>query len=147
MKYSKTGMHLTEGFEGFESKSYQDTGGTWTIAYGHTRGVLPDMVCTQLQGYAWLLDDLCHSESDVNYLVCVPLTQDQFDALVDFDFNLGVGNFEHSTLLLLLNEGNFEGAAREFDKWDRCGGRIIAGLLRRRQQETIEFTQTPNQTA
>jgi lysozyme len=75
----------------------------------------------------------------VNNLVNVPLTQGQFDALVDFVYNLGVGNFESSTLLRDLNAGDMDAAANEFDKWDHVSGQVVAGLLRRREAETKEF--------
>jgi GH24 family phage-related lysozyme (muramidase) len=71
--------------------------------------------------------------------VKVALTQGEFDALVDFTFNLGSGNLQSSTLLKLVNEGQFETAAKEFEKWDLAGGKVVAGLLRRRKAEEQEF--------
>src|SRR5258708_6178734 len=137
--YSSNGMHLTEQFEGDRLTAYQDSKGVWTIGYGHTRGVVPGMTCTQQQADRWLAEDIAWAESEVNKLVHVPLTQQQFDALVDFTFNCGSGNFDHSTLLKLVNAGDMEHAALEFEKWDRCGGKEVAGLLRRRKAEEAEF--------
>jgi lysozyme len=74
--------------------------------------------------------------------VRIALSQAEFDALVDFDFNLGDGSLDSSTLLKLVNSGNFAGAADEFEKWDRAGGREVAGLLRRRQAEEALFEGT-----
>lgn len=142
MKYSKKGLQLTEGFESCKLKAYQDSKGVWTIGYGHTGNVLPGMTCTQAQAEAWLLMDIAWAEREVNRLVKVPLSQGEFDALVDFVFNCGAGNFQHSTLLELLNHNDYVKAATEFEKWDRCGGVELPGLLRRRKAEAAEFLQS-----
>jgi lysozyme len=97
------------------------------------------MTCLQAQAEAWLVEDIAWAEGRVNADVHVPLTQGEFDALVDFVFNCGVGNFEHSTLLKLVNAGDMNHAAGEFEKWDHCGGVVVAGLLRRRVAEDAEF--------
>ena len=91
----------------------------------------------------WLSTDTHFAVAAVNVLVIVPLTQAEFDALVDFTFNLGAGNFRSSTMLKLLHAGNYHAAAGEFEKWDRCGGVELAGLLRRRQAEEAEFLGSP----
>lgn len=140
-RYSKDGLHLTESFESCKFRAYQDQGGVWTIAWGHTRGVTAGLTCIQAQADAWLWEDIGFAETAVDALVTVPLTQDEFDALVDFTFNLGPGKFRYSTLLRLLNSGNYSGAAAEFDKWDYVAGKQCAGLLRRREAETQDFTQ------
>lgn len=141
MKYSKNGLLLTEQFEGCRLKAYQDQGGVWTIGYGHTHGVTSSMTCSLEQAEAWLLEDVSWAERMVEKLVETGLTQEEFDALVDFAFNVGVGNLAGSTLLRKLNEGDLEGAAQEFHKWDRCKGVEVAGLLRRRLAEEAEFRQ------
>jgi lysozyme len=97
------------------------------------------MVITQAQADAWLLEDILWAAEVVNRVVTVTLTQGEFDALTDFVFNDGSGNFESSTMLRLLNSGNYAGAAAQFDLWDHAGGQVVAGLLRRRQAETTEF--------
>ena len=140
MQYSKNGLSLTEGFEGLRLTAYQDQAGIWTIAYGHIHGVSMGMTCTQEQAEAWLLEDVQNAVDDVNNLVTVDLTQNQFDALVDFTFNLGCGNLEHSTLLRLLNSGDYTGAAEQFKVWDMAGGQVRSGLLRRRLAESNLFT-------
>jgi lysozyme len=139
MQYSKQGLALTEQFEGCRLTAYPDQVGVPTVGYGHTRGVRLGMTCTQEQAEAWLRDDIAICEQDVNTHVKVPLTQGEFDALVDFSFNLGCQSLNGSTLLRLLNAGDYHGAAAEFEKWSHAGGKVVAGLLRRRQAEVVEF--------
>ncbi len=139
MNYSEAGLDLTEESEGCRLVAYQDSVGVWSIGYGHTRGVVAGMTCTQAQAEAWLREDILSAIADVNRLVKVPLTQGEFDALVDFDFNLGGGALRGSTLLRLLNGGDHAGAAEQFERWDRAGGHVLAGLLRRRLAEEAEF--------
>jgi lysozyme len=139
MLYSLSGLHLTERFEGCKLVAYQDSKGVWTIGYGHTAGVRPGMTCTQAQAEAWLQQDIAWAAGRVNADVHVPLSQNEFDSLVDFVFNCGTGNFEHSTLLKLINKDDLTDAANEFAKWDEAGGTVIAGLLRRRMAEEVEW--------
>lgn len=139
MEYSKKGLALTEQFEGCSLVAYQDIVGVWTIGYGHTRSVKAGDVCTREQAEAWLQQDIADAVQFVNDHVTVPLTQGQFDALVDFVFNLGDGAFQSSTLLKLINAGDMEAATNEFEKWSHAGGKVVAGLLRRRQAEKEEF--------
>lgn len=139
MDYSPDGLKLTESFEGCRLQAYLDSVGVPTIGYGHTHGVTMGMTCTQEQADAWLQEDVQGAVQAVNNLVIVPLTQQQFDALVDFTFNLGAGALQQSTLLRLLNSGNYQGAAGEFEKWDKAGGKVLPGLLRRRQAERDIF--------
>lgn len=139
MKYSLSGLHLTEREEGVRLTAYRDQVGVLTIGYGHTHGVTEGMACSQEQAEKWLQEDIASAEAAVNTYVHVPLTQGEFDALTDFVFNLGSGSLLHSTLLTLLNKGDREGAAKEFEKWDHAGGKVVAGLLRRRQEEEKEF--------
>jgi lysozyme len=139
MNYGKDGLALTEQFEGCRLVAYEDQVGVWTIGYGHTKGVRAGMTCTQAQAEQWLLDDIAEAVAAVNHLVTVPLTQGEFDALVDFVFNLGSGNFASSTLLKKLNAHDIEGAAAEFERWDMAGGVHVAGLLRRRNAERALF--------
>jgi lysozyme len=146
MQYSKDGLHLTEQFEGCRLTAYPDpgTGGApWTIGYGHTGAdVYQGMTITQEQAVELLEQDVKRAEADVNAKLTVEVTQDEFDALVDFAFNCGCGNLNGSTLLKKINDGDFEGAAAEFDKWDKAAGKPMAGLLRRRQAEELEFLKT-----
>ena len=139
MNYSKNGLALTESFEGCRLKAYQDSNGVWTIGYGHTQGVRKGMACTQAQAEAWLLQDVAWATKTVNAVVKVQLTQSEFDALTDFVFNVGSGNFEKSLLLHALNLEEYDIAANEFERWDKAGGKVVAGLLRRRVAERLLF--------
>lgn len=139
MIYSDTGMKLTEEFEGCRLEAYLDVAGVPTIGYGHTKGVGMGDRCTLEQAAKWLREDIAEAEAAVNRLVKVPLTQNQFDALVDFTFNLGAGNLIKSTLLRLLNKGDYKNAAVEFIRWNRAGGFVRAGLTRRRMAEKELF--------
>jgi lysozyme len=141
MNYSNDGLHLTEQFEGCRLVAYQDQVRVWTIGYGHTKGVYEGMTCTMEQAEKWLRIDVEDAEHAVNDLVKVPLSQKQFDALVDFVFNLGIGNFAKSTLLRLVNASNFKYASKEFERWNRAGGIVRAGLTRRRLAEKDLFLQ------
>jgi lysozyme len=141
MIYSKNGLSLTENFEGCKFIAYQDVRGIWTCGYGHTAGVTKDTTCTQELAEEWLQQDIAWAVGTVSNLVKVELTQGEFDALVDFVFNAGSGNFKNSTMLRLLNSGDYKGAAAEFECWDRAGGVEVAGLLRRRISEEVEFNQ------
>jgi lysozyme len=140
MKYSKDTLKLTEQFESCRLVAYLDCNGVPTIGYGHTYGVKLGMTCTVEQAERLLALDIAWAEARVNEDVKIDwLKQGEFDALVDFTFNCGVGNFEHSTLLQLINRGDLELAAKEFEKWDHAGGKVVSGLLRRRQAEEAEF--------
>ena len=140
LTYSANGLSLTEQFEGFRLTAYQDQVGVWTIGYGHTGpDVSPGRMITIAQAQALLAQDISSAAACVNTGVAVKLTQQEFDALVDFVFNLGAGAFKGSTMLRNLNAGNFTSAAAQFDLWDRAGGAVVAGLLRRRQAEAALF--------
>lgn len=145
MKYSKQGVELTKRFEQCRLAAYiPRPGDVPTIGYGHTRGVHLGMTCSPQQADQWLAEDYANSEANVNEHVNIQITQHEFDALVDFDFNLGDGALNKSTLLRLLNEGDVADAAKEFEKWDHAGGKVLAGLLRRRLEEEEMFN-TPDE--
>ena len=140
MDISDKGLALTKGFESCRLTSYQDVRGIWTIGFGHTgTGIGPGITWTQEQADAWLKQDMGHACDFVNGHVTVVLSQDQFDSLCDLVYNIGSGNFEESTLLRKLNDGDVFGAAEEFQKWDMAGGQHIPGLLRRRIAERDLF--------
>jgi lysozyme len=140
LTYSGNGLALTEQFEGCRLTAYQDQVGVWTIGYGHTGAdVTPELTITQDHAQALLAHDVGSAAGCVNNVVTIDLTQAEFDALVDFVFNLGAGAFTRSTLLRDLNAGDFTHAASQFDVWDHAGGAVVAGLLRRRQAETAMF--------
>src|SRR5208282_3398973 len=112
--YSSNGLKLTENFEGVRLSAYADQGGVWTIGYGHTGpGVHSGLIITQEQAEAFLQSDVAGAVACVNRLVTGQISQSQFDALVDFAFNLGCANLASSNLLRCVNSGDFAGAAQE----------------------------------
>ena len=140
--YGGKGLALTEQFEGCRLTAYQDQVGVLTIGYGHTGAdVRPGMTISLEEAEALLAKDVSNAVACVNRAVTVALIQEEFDSLVDFVFNLGAGAFQQSTLLRLLNAGEFAAAAAQFALWDRAGGAEVAGLLRRRQAETALFNE------
>lgn len=141
MQYSKIGLaQLTEAFESCRLVAYPDVRGVWTIGWGHTGPeVVEGLVWTQAQADVSLLDDKQRAQDCVNRNVFVPITQGEFDALVDFTFNVGCSAFEKSTMLKLINGYAFQSAAKEFEKWEYAGGHVVAGLLRRRLAEEAVF--------
>lgn len=139
-QYSADGLQLTESFEALRLTAYPDEGGVWTIGYGHTGAdVKPGMTITAQQAVTLLISDVAAAVACVNHGVEVAITQDEFDALVDFTFNDGRGAFLNSTLLKDLNAGNFAAAAAQFDEWDHVKGQVNAGLKRRRDAEDQLF--------
>ena len=143
MKVSVRGLDLIRGFEALRLTAYPDPGakdGTpWTIGYGHTAGVEEGDTCTDGDALFWLREDLAGAEQCIDDHVEVELTQNQFDALASFVFNLGCLAFRNSTLLRLLNAGNAKGAAGQFSKWNHNNGVVMAGLTRRRKAEADLF--------
>jgi lysozyme len=147
LTYSSNGLTLTEQFEGCNLTAYQDQVGVWTIGYGHTgQDVVSGLTITQDQAQDLLAQDVSSAAACVNRVVTIELEQDEFDALVDFVFNLGTGAFTESTLLRDLNSGDATAAAAQFDQWDHAGGAVVAGLLRRRQAETALFSTADSST-
>lgn len=127
--------------------AYQDSKGIWTIGVGHIKGVSHGMTCTMAQAMAWLDEDLDEAESAVCRLVTVPLTTNQFDALVSLVFNIGTEAFAKSTLLRKLNAGDFQGASAQFSVWNKItlnGVLVVSnGLSNRRGLESALFN-TPD---
>jgi len=146
---NQEGLDLVKEFEGLEQRkgqpagkviAYLDPVKVLTIGYGHTGpDVRVGQVITFAEAENLLRQDLTGAEADVLRLVKVPLTSNQFSALVSFTFNLGAGSLKMSTLLRLLNAGDFKGAANQFPRWNRAGGRILNGLVRRRKAEQALF--------
>lgn len=136
---SYAGLALIKQFEGCCLTAYRCPAGVWTIGWGFTHGVKPGQVMTQAEADARLLKEYQAYEAKVRRLVKVPLTANQLGALVSFAFNVGVGALGSSTLLRLLNAGNYQGAAAQFARWNKAGGRALAGLIRRRSAEARLF--------
>lgn len=140
MKISDSGIALIKHFEGCKLKAYLCPAGVWTIGYGHTDGVKAGMAWTQQQADDALARDLQSFESAVSACVTVPITQSQFDALVSFAFNCGAGALRKSTLLRLLNAGDYSGAEKQFGRWISKGTAAEKGLRRRRKAEALLFS-------
>ena len=133
-------IDIIKKHEGLRLEAYMPTpNDVWTIGYGHTHTTQKGMKITAGQAESLLRKDITLVEKAVNKLVVVPLTQNQFDALSSLVFNIGEGAFSTSTLLRLLNAGDYEGAANQFPRWNRQKGRVLNGLTRRRQEERQLF--------
>lgn len=139
MRISQHGLDLIKEFEGLRLSAYICPAGVPTIGYGTTAGVKVGQTITKERAEEMLRADVAAFERHVLRLVKVPLTQGQFDALVAFVYNVGAGAFEKSTMLRQLNAGLYADAARQFDRWNKAGGKVLAGLTRRRAAERALF--------
>ena len=131
---------MIKHFESCKLTAYQDSVGVWTIGWGHTAGVKKGDNWTQDEANDILLNDLEKFEGYVNQYVKVPLTQNQFDALVSWTFNLGPGNLKSSTMLTKLNEKNYDKVPSQMKRWNKAGGKVLRGLERRRNAEAAMFS-------
>lgn len=139
MRTGRDGVELIRHFEGCRFDAYLCPAGVWTIGYGHTAGVKEGDSIDQEAAEAFLIEDLETFERDVTNLVKVPLTQQQFDALVSWTFNLGAGNLAESTLLKKLNNYQYAEVPEQMMRWVRAGGKVLDGLVRRRAAEAALF--------
>lgn len=136
MKTSKRGIDLIKKFEGCKLTTYKCSAGVDTIGFGSTgKHVKPGMTITESEADKLLVDDLARFEAGVARLA-KKTTQGQFDALVAFAFNLGLGALEKSTLLKLHNAGEYGEAAKQFERWNKAGGKVLLGLIKRRAAES-----------
>jgi len=139
MHMSPEGLNaLLKKFEGCKLKAYRCPAGVCTIGYGHTSAagapqVVDGMIITQADADEILKRDIVKYEIAVMDLVKVKLTQNQFDVLVDFAYNAGVGNLKSSTMLKKVNAGDLDAVPAELMKWTKGGGKVLPGLVRRRQ--------------
>lgn len=148
MKTSDQGVKLIQSFEGLRLMSYVCPAGVLTIGYGHTSAagapsVVPRMKVTVEEATKTLCADLGRFERGTESLVKVDITQNQFDALVSFAFNCGLGALKRSTLLKRVNAKRFDDVPAEFMKWNKAGGRALAGLTRRRRAEVEVWRSLP----
>lgn len=132
------GLDIIMESEGLRLTAYQDTGGVWTIGYGHTSGVARGQVITEAQAEAFLQADVSDAETAVRKL-CPITTPNQFSALVSFCYNLGAGQLKESTLRRLHNEGDYDAAANEFARWVYDDGIKLNGLVKRRAAEAALY--------
>ena len=155
-KTSNRGVELIKEFEGCRLTAYRCSAGVLTIGYGHTgtvdgKLIASGMTITVAKATELLKKDLAEFEAAINSSVTVPITQNMFDALVSFSFNVGAGALRRSTLLKKLNAKDYNGAAAEFPLWNKAGGTVLNGLVRRRKAEKelfltgiSELTQKPS---
>jgi len=141
-KANQTARCLIGHSEGYSLEAYPD-GAVWTIGWGTTRingqPVSKGMKITREQAAEYFNHDMAMFEKEVNNLVKVPLTDNQFSAIVSLTYNIGSGNFGKSTLLKKLNAGDYDGAANEFGRWIYAQGKILPGLVTRREKEKELF--------
>lgn len=140
MTHSQQATEFIKQFEGFSPATYQDQRGIWTIGYGHTSGVKEGDLCTPTQATAWLNEDIGWVDSVLAHRCeTIPLTQDQYDALTSFIYNIGSGSFESSTTYKRLLQHDYIGAANAMLLWNKIGNTVNAGLNRRRMAEHDMF--------
>lgn len=143
-KTATRGIELIKEFEGCRLTAYKCPAGVWTIGYGHTgtvdgKAVASGMTITAAKATELLKKDLARFEAAVNSYVTAPITQNMFDALVSFAYNCGSGALKGSTLLKKLNAKDYDGAAAQFPLWNKAGGKVLNGLVRRRAREQQLF--------
>ena len=149
MKTSQAGIDLIKSFEGFRSAPYRDAVGIPTIGYGMTiypdgrKVTMSDKPITEAEGVEGLRNLLGRYEQAVERYAQIRLCQHQFDALVSFAYNVGNEALRTSTLMRYLNQGDLTSAANQMLRWNRAGGRALAGLTRRRQAERAMFLGLP----
>lgn len=136
---SKRGLAFIRKWEGLRLVAYKDTGGVWTVGYGHTETVFAGMKITEPQAESLLRTDLLRVEKAIRDHVDVPLSQNEYDALCSFIFNIGVNAFIQSTLLRKLENLAYDGAADQFLRWVHDNGKIVKGLQLRRRDERLLF--------
>ena len=139
MKTSIEGLALIKKFEGLELEAYKCAAGVWTIGYGHTKDVQPGDVWSESHADHMLEVELEEFEAYINDNVTAPLSQNQFDALVSWVYNLGRANLKASTMLKVLNSGDYEGVPAQIKRWNKAGGKVLEGLIRRRKAEALLF--------
>ena len=139
MQISKEGLSLIKRFEGCELKAYRCPANVWTIGYGHIKDVKEGDQITKEEAEYMLQEEMIEYEGYINDLVKVPLEQCMYDALVAWVFNLGPTNFSSSSLLRVLNEKKYEEVPYEIKRWNKAGGEVLNGLIRRRKAEALLF--------
>jgi lysozyme len=139
MKISQEGLSLIKKFEGCELEAYKCAAGVWTIGYGSTKSVKEGDTLTQEKADELLLHEMNEYEGYVNEMVKVDLKQNEFDSLVSWVFNLGPSNLSSSTLLQKLNNKDWDDVPNQIKRWNKAGGQVKQGLVRRREAEALLF--------
>lgn len=132
-------IDLIKKYEGFSARPYKCPAGVLTIGYGRTIDVRPYEITTEEAETIWLDKYVKTIADQILAVVKVELSNNQICALIDFVYNLGIGNFKSSTLLRKINQGDFSAAANEFLKWNKAGGIVLKGLENRRIAERMLF--------
>ena len=141
MKASESLVQKIKEFEGFSNTAYKCAGGVWTCGFGTTKDITPTTRCTRSEAEQWLLRDIAPIEAYLNTIEQVR-TQGQYDALVDFAYNLGLGNLKSSTLLRKIKEGaSTEDIQEQFRRWVYAGGKVLKGLVKRREWEAQRWAE------
>ena len=130
---------MIKKWEGCKLKAYKDGGGVWTIGWGHTKGVKENDTCTQEQADEWLQQESNEVAFGILSVTQVPLSENQLTALVSFVYNVGLTAYINSTLLKMLNQSNYQGAADQLLRWCKDNGKEVKGLLNRRKDERELF--------
>ena len=139
MKISEEGKSLIKKFEGCELEAYKCAAGVWTIGYGHIKTAVEGMKIDQATADELFDEEIVEYENYVNTTVSVPLSQNQFDAIVSWVFNLGNGNLQASTMLKVINSGDHAGVPAQIKRWNKAGGKVLEGLIRRREAEALLY--------
>jgi|TARA_R110001592_G_scaffold7653_1_gene42419 lysozyme len=139
MTISEEGKSLIKKFEGCELTAYKCAAGVPTIGYGHIKGVSMGDTITQEQADEMFNHEMHEYETYVNTAVTVPLSQNQYDAIVSWVFNLGNGNLLASTMLKVINSGDHAGVPAQIKRWNKAGGKVLDGLVRRREAEALLY--------
>ena len=139
MKISQEGIALIKKFEGCELEAYKCAAGVLTIGYGHTKGVTEGMQITKAEADEMLVEELATYEGYVSDAVNNQLDQCMFDALVSWTYNLGPTNLRSSTMLKVLNAGEYDEVPAQMKRWNKASGKVLEGLIRRREAESLLF--------
>jgi lysozyme len=139
MKISQEGIALIKKFEGCELEAYKCAAGVLTIGYGHTKGVTEGMQITKTQADEMLVEELATYETYVSDAVENQLDQCMFDAIVSWTYNLGPTNLRSSTMLKVLNAGKYDEVPAQIKRWNKASGKVLEGLIRRRDAEALLF--------
>jgi|TARA_R100001377_G_scaffold46073_1_gene26442 lysozyme len=139
MKISQEGIALIKKFEGCELEAYKCAAGVLTIGYGHTKGVTDGMQITKAQADEMLVEELATYEAYVSNAVENQLDQCMFDAIVSWTYNLGPTNLLSSTMLKVLNAGEYDEVPAQLKRWNKANGKVLEGLIRRREAEALLF--------
>ena len=139
MNISREGIALIKKFEGCELQAYKCPAGVWTIGYGHTKDVKEGDRINKDEANHLLEEEMIEYESYVNDMVDVELNQNQFDSLCSFCYNLGPHNLKSSTLLNVLNDKKYHEVPAQIKRWNKAGGKVLDGLVKRREAEALLF--------